>query len=92
MFLCIFGYPKLIPGSVEALLGLWAWAVQPLLPPGWILGLENKNDATEAPVPHSLGNSPCWGLVALGSAQSPAQVLELFPVVPVASGCRFGGF
>lgn len=91
-FLCIFGYPKFIPGSVEALLGLWGhcWI------PEWILALELENKkgfgvashGIEAPVAPSPLASPCCGV----SAQSPGQALEVFPVVPVASGCTSGGF
>lgn len=35
----IFGYAKFVPGSREALLGLWGHC----LIPGWILGLELEN-------------------------------------------------
>lgn len=69
-FLCIFGYPKFIPGSVEALLGLWGhcWI------PEWILALELENKkgfgvashGIEAPVAPSPLPSPCWVLLAVG--------------------------
>lgn len=92
VFLCIFGHPKFFPGSVEVLLGLWGLGSHCWIP-GWILALELENKKGFG-WPSSCGSVPS-GPAPGGCgvcAQSPGQVLEVFPVVPVASGCRPGGF
>lgn len=90
MDLCFFAF-LVIPDSS---LAPWKCLCGHCWIPGWILGLEleNKKGFVQPPVAPSLWNCPAGAGGPGVSAQSPGQLLEVFPVVPVASGCRSGGF
>lgn len=104
VFLCCFAF-LVIPNSSLApwkhCWGCGAWAAQPLLDPRVDPGLGTGKQkgfcaafhGPEAPVAPSPLEQPLLGAGGRGvSAPSPGQVLEVFPVVPVASGCRSRGF